>query len=126
MIKPRADLGFGSALDDLGGFEFKANPIARPPKTETARVAQAAGFQSREPLSPPQPAPPQPAPIQPAPSQPAATQRRRRTGRNVQFNIKTTPETITAFCAIADANGWGLGETLERATALLQRDVAKA
>jgi len=120
MIKPRADLGFGAALDDLGGFEFKASPIARPPKTETARAAQAAGFQNREPLASPQPGPPPPAP-----SKPVATQRRRRTGRNVQFNIKTTPETIAAFCAIADANGWGLGETLERATALLQREQSK-
>lgn len=115
MIKPRADLGFGAALDDLGSFEFKATSIPRPPKTETELAAQAAGFQSREPQS---------AKTQPAQSRPGA-QRRRRTGRNVQFNIKTTAETIAAFCAIADANGWGLGETLERATALLQREGRK-
>lgn len=120
MIKPRADLGFAAALDDLGGFEFKATSIPRPPKTETEQAAQAAGFQSREPQS----AKTQPAQPQPVLPQPAA-QRRRRTGRNVQFNIKTTAETIAAFCAIADANGWGLGETLERATALLQREGQK-
>jgi hypothetical protein len=32
--------------------------------------------------------------------------RRRRTGRNVQFNIKATPETIARFTAIADKQGW--------------------
>lgn len=48
------------------------------------------------------------------------TQRRRRTGRNLQFNIKTTPEVIATFCQIADADSWALGETLERAIDLLQ------
>jgi hypothetical protein len=48
--------------------------------------------------------------------------RRRRTGRNAQFNLKARPETIEAFCAVADLNGWGLGETLEKAVALLQRE----
>jgi hypothetical protein len=48
--------------------------------------------------------------------------RRRRTGRNAQFNLKARPETIAAFCAVADARGWGLGETLEQAVALLQRE----
>lgn len=105
MIKPRADLGFGAALDDLGGFDFKPKVIVKPAKADTVQAAQAAGFQSREPQT-----------AKPAP----ALQRRRRTGRNVQFNIKTTAETIATFCAIADANGWGLGETLERAVALLQ------
>jgi hypothetical protein len=40
----------------------------------------------------------------------------------VQFNIKAKAETIEAFCAIADAKGWGLGETFEIATALLAKD----
>lgn len=31
---------------------------------------------------------------------------RRKTGRNVQFNIKVKMETIEAFYEIADANGW--------------------
>lgn len=38
----------------------------------------------------------------------------------MQFNIKMTPEAITAFCEVADAKGWGLGEMLERAVELLQ------
>lgn len=111
MIKQRADLGFGAALSDLGGFDAKPpQPLAaRPPQAEIVEAARAAGFQSRE----------------VKPSDPAKPQRRRRTGRNVQFNIKSTPETIAAFCGIADANGWGLGETLERAVALLQAESRK-
>ena len=106
MTRQRADLGFGAALDDLGGFSAKplSPALPRPAKAQVAEVATASGFHSREPQVP----------------VPLKTQRRRRTGRNVQFNIKTTPETIAAFCQIADANGWGLGETLERAVALLQ------
>lgn len=108
MTKQRADLGFGAALDDLGSFDPKAqtSTTPRPPKEDVVEAAMAAGFRSREPQAP-------------------KTQRRRRTGRNVQFNIKTTAETIAAFCGIADANGWGLGETLERAVELLQAEKRK-
>ena len=106
MTRQRADLGFGAALDDLGGFTAKpsSSTLPRSAKAEIAEVATASGFHSREPQAP----------------EPPKTQRRRRTGRNVQFNIKTTPEAIAAFCQIADANGWGLGETLERGIELLQ------
>lgn len=106
MTRQRADLGFAAALNDLGDFDAKTKPSAGPrlDKKEIAEVAIASGFQSREPKA----------------SEPQKVQRRRRTGRNVQFNIKTTQETIAAFCRVADENGWGLGETLERAVALLQ------
>lgn len=39
--------------------------------------------------------------------------RRRRTGRNVQLNLKARPDTIDAHCAVADATGWGLAEALD-------------
>ena len=68
-------------------------------------AAEAAGFKSRE-------------PGQGSPRK----QRRRRTGRNQQFNIKTPPAAIEDFCAIADAMPWGLGETLENAIPLLRRE----
>lgn len=102
MSKPRADLGFGDALGDLSSFTPKAKTA---PKVDTAEAAAAAGFQSREPRAA-------------APKPP----RRRRTGRNAQFNIKARPETIEAFYKVADANGWGLGETLEHAVALLEKE----
>lgn len=111
MSKQRADLGFGSALDDLGNFGPKPQKTIRPKTAteETKAVAEASGFKSREPV----------AKLQPKEI------RRRRTGRNAQFNIKARPETIQAYCDIADANGWGLGETLEYAVELLQKERSK-
>jgi hypothetical protein len=44
-------------------------------------------------------------------------QRRRRTGRNVQFNIKVTAETIARFTALADKRGVAFGELLEQLVA---------
>ena len=70
------------------------------------KAAEAAGFKSREPAKPDTP----------------KQQRRRRTGRNIQFNTKTKQEAIDAFTAVADANDWGFGGAFERATELLQRD----
>jgi hypothetical protein len=114
MSKERADLGFGDALDEFNPAEWapkkKKSLNDRPPKAQTNQAAAAAGFRSREPLPEPERAGEGTAP------------RRRRTGRNAQFNLKAKPETIAAFCAVADYQGWGLGETLEHAVALLERE----
>jgi len=110
MTRDRADIGFSEALDGFDPADWAPRPAAgRPPAEETRRAAEATGFRSRE-------APPAAAGAGEAPL------RRRRTGRNAQFNLKARPETIASFCAIADARGWGLGETLEQAVALLQRE----
>lgn len=110
MNKDRADLGFGDELDSFNPSEWKPETAKvakdRPQADATREAAKAAGFQSRE----------------AAPPKRDAKPRRRRTGRNAQFNIKARPETIDAFCAVADAQGWGLGETLEYAVALLERE----
>lgn len=108
MTAERADLGFGAALDDLSDFQQPSASVAAPTaaKDETEKAAEAAGFTSRE----------------PRPGAPAPRQRRRRTGRNVQFNIKSRQETVDAFCSVADEKGWGLGETLERAVELLLQE----
>ena len=101
-------------------------------KPWTAKAAEAAGFKSREArpegdtatpdLSSPDAAPAgQGADTAPKLSE-ASQQRRRRTGRNAQFNLKARPETIDAYCALADRMGWGLGETLERAVVLLEKE----
>lgn len=128
MSKERADLGFADALEDFDPADWKpaaphsaphATPHAeldttqdavsapyvlpRPGQAATAKAAAVAGFRSREPTA-------------------EKRQRRRRTGRNVQFNLKAKPETIDAFCAVADHQGWGLGETLEKAVELLLRE----
>ncbi|MDP4026607.1 stability/partitioning determinant [Methylobacterium sp. NEAU 140] len=111
--KERASLGFGDELDNLDPAEFAKpkRPANDKPKPEEARrAAEAAGFRSREPVKAGAALPK--APVQ---------QRRRRTGRNVQFNVKLKQETIDGLTAIADANEWGLGETLEKALVLLER-----
>lgn len=117
----RSDLGFGAALDDLGNFSATAEPAVPKRSSQNAAraVAEAAGFRSREPQTPKEIPVVQPAQMQP-PQSASRPVRRRRTGRNAQFNLKARPETIDAFCAVADANEWGLGETLEHAVELLQ------
>lgn len=139
QAKQRADLGFAQpdATDDvmdITGFnpadwDVGTPAPARPAQGVSAAAAKATGFHSREiPPAPNAEAGAGPAVSAPA-TQPGAGQgaspqpvRRRRTGRNAQFNLKARPETIQSFCAVADAQGWGLGETLEHAVTLLQRE----
>ena len=124
--KQRADLGFA---DDDTGFNPAdwdvGTPAPKRPESGTARrAAEATGFRSRE-AGTVQPVAAQPAPTSGAggaPPSEAKPVRRRRTGRNAQFNLKARPDTIESFCAVADAQGWGLGETLEHAVTLLQRE----
>ena len=115
MGRNRADLGFSGALDDLDLSQFtpRQSPVTRPPSVETTMAAEAAGFRSREPKT-------AISSSNSAEQAPPALQRRRRTGRNAQFNLKARPETIAAYCALADRLGWGLGETLEKAVELLE------
>lgn len=106
--RERAPLDFGDELDNFDPAAWPAQPAAeKAPRADTRQVAEAAGFRSREPGTTP------------------AQQRRRRTGRNAQFNLKAKPETIALFCQIADEQGWGLGEAFEHATALLAQAARK-
>ena len=97
---------------DLDLSDFKPAPVKKP-KPEAAiirEVSEANNFPSRAAGKPK------------AQKEAAASpQRRRRTGRNVQFNIKATPETIARFTALADKNGWVFGETLDRALDALEQ-----
>lgn len=121
MEKSRASLGFDDALAGFDPSDWAPDPSTKPrarPASEAARkVAEKTGFTSREAG--------QGAAQEPAPPAAPTPPRRRRTGRNAQFNLKAKPETIAAFCAVADQNGWGLGETLEYAVDLLQRDYGR-
>jgi hypothetical protein len=113
MGKERADLGFADELDDFNPADWAPQAKAAsdlPARAETRKVAEASGFKSREAQE-----------VQGRAGQ-GEPLRRRRTGRNAQFNLKARPETIEAFCAVADRQGWGLGETLEHAVALLERE----
>ncbi len=117
MSKIRASI-FGDETGplDLSGFAPKvAQEIQAPPVEAIRAVSEAARFPSRE-------ARPAPAPMPPPPRR---EQRRHRTGRNVQFNIRARQETIDTFLAIADREGWVLGEVLEHAVAALERELEK-
>jgi hypothetical protein len=109
MTRERARIGFGDALKDLGGFAPEPRKREMPDPASLAEAGARAGFHRREVEKPPEPA------LVPK-------TRRRRTGRNAQINIKTTPQTIAAFYALADANGWGIGETFEKAVDLLGKN----
>jgi len=120
MSKQRADLGFGEAVTDLNLDEWAPKPKTandRPPAAATEKAASAAGFKSREPK------PPKLEPIERA-GEGGAVLRRRRTGRNAQFNLKARQETIDEFKEISDGQGLGLGEGLEWAVALMREAIA--
>ena len=109
---PKAD------LVDLSGFQPKA--VVRPDTQKVAEAAAKSNFKSREAKAPVAVVPaPAPAPVAAKPV------RRHRTGRSAQLNLKCRPDTIEQFYAIADANGWVLGEAFEKAVDLLERETAK-
>jgi hypothetical protein len=107
-MSDRAKL-FGDDELDVSGFTPK--PPARP--EQVRGVAESAGFRSRE------PAPAAPAPMEAPPAR--REQRRYRTGRNVQLNLKVRQEDIDAFYRLADESGQVLGEVFADAIAALQQ-----
>lgn len=119
MSKPRASIfeeGEGEAGQglDVASFAPKTAIDSKAPKPEEVRaVAQAARFPSREATA-----------AKPAPKV-KRTPRIHRTGRNVQFNIKASMETVDTFYLITEKQNWVLGETLERAVEALQRELEK-
>ena len=108
----RAGLFDGEDDFDVSGFNAKSpekEAESTMPAAEAIRaVSEASNFRSREPVPVPTKKP----------------QRRRRTGRNLQLNLKVAAETYKTFYQIADSHGWVLGETLERALAALKRELA--
>lgn len=120
-MKHRPSLGFEDDLNEivtpdpvLDLSDFQPTPAKRPDKDTMARAAEKANFKSREPTPPPV--------VTPAAPIAARATRRRRTGRSAQLNLKVRPDTIEAFYAIADANGWVLGEAFEKAVDLLAKN----
>lgn len=89
---------------DLSGFEPKKVRPERPPESpeKVRALSEANNFPSR-------------APARPQPPDHPPMRRGRRTGRNMQLNIKATQDTVDLFYRLTDNQGWVLGETLERA-----------
>jgi hypothetical protein len=90
---------------DLGDLsDFGPTPARKaPPSPAVVReISEANNFTSR-------------SPAKAKPAKPPVAQRRRRTGRNAQFNIKATQATIERFVALADRHNFVFGELLEKA-----------
>jgi hypothetical protein len=99
---------FDSGPDfDVADFVPQKPKDAAPPE-KVRQVSEGTSFKSREPEQ----------------KRPRREPRRYRTGRNTQFNIKGDPDVIDEFYRIADAQGWVLGETLERAVKALRNEIA--
>ena len=109
-----SDKRAGLFEDDLDISGFAPKPPARPEQVKA--VAEEAGFRSRGPARPEAP---------PATAEEKREQRRYRTGRNQQLNLKVRAQDAAAFYALADAQGWVLGEAFAHAVAALERDLKK-
>nr|WP_314121361.1 stability/partitioning determinant [uncultured Brevundimonas sp.] len=94
------------ATDDLGAGDFKPRPIARPDPEAARRVAEEGGY------------------ADPAPTLASDdTQRRHRTGRTAQLNLKVTPENRARFAAMADDAGVSMNVLFERALRSLEESL---
>jgi hypothetical protein len=115
MQEDRASI-FGDEEFDVSDFKAKSPAtMIRHPEAAAERVravSETVNFRSRD-----------PKPEIAAPTR--REQRRHRTGRNVQLNIKARAEAIEAFYAITDRENWVLGETFERAVEALKRELAQ-
>ncbi len=99
---------------DISGFTPKTNVRSMEPASESVRtVSEGANFHSREPVAT-------------SAAKPVdVKQRRRRTGRNRQLNLKVDTATFESFYEITDRHGWVLGETLQKAVAALRRELGE-
>ena len=95
---------------DLSAFTPSKSTKVAPPPEAIREVSERANFQSRE----------------PAPRLPKKADRRHRTGRNEQLNLKVRGDARDLFYRINDAQGWVQGYTFERAVQALQRELEKA
>lgn len=96
---------------DVSDFAPKKTAKKAEPEPEAVRaVSETVSFKSRE------PAPSAPKPVK-------KERRGRRTGRNLQLNLKVDAGTLESFYEITDKQGWVLGETLARAVAALKKEL---
>jgi hypothetical protein len=89
---------------DLSDFSQGYHAQSRAKPDDVRRVSEAQDFRSRE-------------------AAPQGGQRRRRTGRNMQLNMKVRPETAARLNRLCDDRGWVQGEALEHALDALEREL---
>jgi len=90
---------------DVSGFAPRTDDVHRPQPAQLDELTRGSKFRSREGVES---------------EPPRIQQRRRRTGRNVQFNIRATQQVIDDFRALSEQMDWPDGLTLERALEALQ------
>jgi hypothetical protein len=95
---------------DIGGFAPRTDDAARPQPEQLDVLTRGSKFRSRE-------------GAEPVPVITRIQQRRRRTGRNVQFNIRATQEVIDEFKAFSEKMDWPDGLTLEKALQALKESL---
>jgi hypothetical protein len=93
---------------DISGFAPRTDDARRPQPAQLDELTRGSKFRSREGVEP------EATRIQ---------QRRRRTGRNVQFNIRATQQVIDDFKALSEQMDWPDGLTLERALEALREKI---
>ena len=93
-----------TAFSDLGDFTPKTKPAPHADQRQLEKVAEQAGFVSRQTPKAPKPA----AERKMGPRNP------HRTGRDKQLNIKASPEVIERLHQVADAEKQPLGAMLEK------------
>ena len=104
-----------SDVESLPLFETKPKapmPVPREQAERIEQIAEANNFPSRQPVR---------TPAARAPRK----QRRYKTGRNQQINIKATPQVIERLYKMADAKRVPLGELLEQALVALEKSVGQ-
>jgi hypothetical protein len=112
MADERASI-FDDDTLDVSGFAPKPADAAPAINREALRAtAESRGFSSREPTREIPAAPP--APPAPVAAVPSRAQRRHRTGRNRQLNLKLTDDAVERFYDMAEREGVVLGQALER------------
>ena len=104
---------------DLSGFAPNAKPEPKVPVEKVRAVSEASRFPSREAKTS--------AVAVPVPVPQAAAERRQprrhKTGRTAQLNVRVKPAISDGFYQLADAQGWLVGETVERAYEALRREL---
>ncbi len=115
---PNARASIFDGDDDFDLSEFTPRPKTSKPRADKdalREVAEKKGFVSREPTEPKAA-----KAVIPAPAPEPIPQRRYRTGRNRQLNLKVTDDVMRRFYALADSQDLILGEAFEQAVAALE------
>lgn len=95
-------------VDELPSFEAKPKPAKPVVREQIDRIAETNNFPSRQPPAS-------------APQVRPRSNRRWKTGRNQQINIKATAQTIERFYKMADSKRVPHGELLEQALNALEK-----